>query len=200
MKRTGLIILSAIVAVCLASCTCNKKANPLKGVIYDATMNTVTVIDAAGDTVTFSTMDADRSEAHGLLLGDTAVVTYTGELGVEGSVPAATKVVVIRTPRDADKLVGSWVQPIAGQEGKVQGIKIGEDGQAESINMATLVYQGWYSFGANDINNADMIVLRGQSIGNKQTIDFTDTMRVVKLTADSLVLSEGAVVLEFVRQ
>ncbi|MFR6415868.1 MAG: hypothetical protein ACLUNS_09265 [Alistipes shahii] len=44
-------------------------------------MNTVTVQALTADeTYTFSTMDADKSEAEGLLLGAPVVVDYTGKL------------------------------------------------------------------------------------------------------------------------
>ena len=36
-------------------------------------------------------------------------------------------------------VVGSWVMPINGQPGEVQGIKLEENGQASSINMHTLI-------------------------------------------------------------
>ncbi|MEG2480062.1 MAG: lipocalin family protein, partial [Mucinivorans sp.] len=58
----------------------------------------------------------------------------------------------------------------------------------------TLLYKNW-NF---DLQN---LMLSGQSVGNKQTIDFCDTLSVVKLNADSLVLSsKGAVVYRLARQ
>ena len=45
--------------------------------------------------------------------------------------------------KSADSVVGSWVMPIEGQPGKMQGIKLEEGGEASSINMATLVYKYW---------------------------------------------------------
>ena len=42
-----------------------------------------------------------------------------------------------------DSIIGSWVMPIEGQPGKMQGIKLEEGGDASSINMATLVYKYW---------------------------------------------------------
>ena len=40
-------------------------------------------------------------------------------------------------------VVGSWIMPIDGQPGEVQGIKLEENGEASSINMHTLVYKEW---------------------------------------------------------
>ena len=40
-------------------------------------------------------------------------------------------------------LSGSWTQPVPGQPGHVQGMQLLPDGRAVSINMHTLLYQGW---------------------------------------------------------
>lgn len=89
-------------------------------------------------------------------------------------------------------LVGSWVEPIAGLPG-VQGIKLEAGGKASSINMATLQYETWTQDGEN-------LVLTGKSIGNGQTIDFTDTLKIEKLTPEDLVLSQNDVLLAYTRQ
>lgn len=90
-------------------------------------------------------------------------------------------------------LVGSWVEPIPGQENQVQGIQLDADGTASSINMYTLVYESWSK-------NGESVILKGKSIGNGQTIDFVDTMSVIKLTQDSLVLGGKAMQLRYARQ
>lgn len=81
-----------------------------------------------------------------------------------------------------DVLVGSWVQPVPGMADQVQGIQLEEGGKAASINMATLVYTGWRRDGA------DAVVLTGQSVGNGQTIDFSEKMTVKTLTPQELTL------------
>ena len=40
-------------------------------------------------------------------------------------------------------LSGSWIQPVPRQPGHVQGMQLLPDGRAVSINMHTLLYQGW---------------------------------------------------------
>lgn len=40
-------------------------------------------------------------------------------------------------------LLGSWVEPIPGNEKEFQGFTLNSDGTAKSINMATLQYQKW---------------------------------------------------------
>lgn len=90
-------------------------------------------------------------------------------------------------------VVGSWVEPIPGIEGQVQGIKMEEGGVASSVNMATLVYESWKQEG-------DQLILTGKSIGNGQTIEFTDTMDIEKLTADSLVLGNRGMEIRYAKQ
>ncbi len=78
-------------------------------------------------------------------------------------------------------------------EGKVQGVKIEKGGNASSINMATLVYESWKQ-------NGDQLVLTGKSIGNGQTIEFADTLEIIKLSADSLILNNGKMTFHYAKQ
>ena len=68
-------------------------------------------------------------------------------------------------------------------EEQTQGFTLNEDGTAVSINMATLQYQEWSASG-------DTLVLTGKSIGNGQTIDMADTLLIVSVSADSLVVRQ----------
>lgn len=79
--------------------------------------------------------------------------------------------------------VGLWVEPIPGMAG-VQGVALEENGKARSINMATLRYDGWKY-------EDEKLILNGTSIGNRQSINFSDTLEIVKLTPDSLLLNRG---------
>ena len=132
--------------------------------------NTVTVKALTADeTYTFSTMDADKSEAEGLLLGAPVVVDYTGKLE-DGA--AATKIATDPTYAEA---VGRWTMPDPIDPEGVMGVEILVEGAAQSINMATLVYSSWELQG-----EADKILLKGESVGNGQTIDFTETGVIAK--------------------
>lgn len=157
--------LFALLAVCgLAACADNAPKT-FSGVITDASMNTVTIRAlTADDTYTFSTMDADKTDANGLLLGAPITVDYTGKLE-EGT--AATKVA---TDPTYAKAVGTWTMPDPINPESVMGVEIMVEGEAKSVNMATLVYASWELQG-----EADKILLKGQSLGNGQTIDFTET-------------------------
>lgn len=96
--------------------------------------------------------------------------------------------------KGTDSIVGSWVMPIEGQPGQVQGIKIEEGGKASSINMATLVYKNWEQQGDN-------LYLTVKSIGNGMEIEGIDTLKIEKVTTDSLILNSNyGYKLRYVRQ
>lgn len=78
-------------------------------------------------------------------------------------------------------LEGKWIEPIPGMENQVQGIMLDKEGSASSINMATLQYEKWEQQG-------NKLLLSGKSIGNGQTISFTDTLNIEELTNNKLVL------------
>lgn len=75
---------------------CSSGSGSVKGIIHDATMNTVTLVTEGNDTLSFSTMEADREAAHGLSLGDTLEVFYDGAYAV--GMPAR-KLVLYPAPR-----------------------------------------------------------------------------------------------------
>ncbi len=85
----------------------------------------------------------------------------------------------------AGALLGTWTEPVPGQPGSVQGFELEADGSARSVNMATLQYERWrLQDGA--------LVLEGKSIGNGQTIPFTETLRIERLTDKTLVTDRAA--------
>ena len=161
-------LLAALLALCgMAACGDNTPKT-FTGHITDASMNTVTVENAEG-TYMFSTLDADKSEANGLLLGAPGVVDYKGRLE-DGA--AASKVATDPTYAEA---VGKWTMPDPITPGGVMGLEIMVEGEARSINMATLVYTSWELQG-----EAGKILLKGQSIGNGVTGDFSETATIAK--------------------
>ena len=129
---------------------------------------TVTVENAEG-TFTFSTMDADKSEANGLLLGAPVTVNCSGKLE-EGA--AASKVATDPTYAEA---VGNWTMPDPIDPDGVMGIRIMVEGEAQSINMATLRYASWELQG-----EAGKILLKGVSEGSGSPIEFTETATIAK--------------------
>lgn len=87
---------------------------------------------------------------------------------------------------------GSWVEPVPGMPDMQQGFTLEANGKASSIEMATLQYESWKKEG-------NQLILSGKSIGNHLTIDFSDTLTIEKLTADSLILKRGEVVCTYTR-
>ena len=78
-------------------------------------------------------------------------------------------------------ITGQWVQPIPGMEQQMQGFKLEKGGEASSINMATLLYEKWEKQG-------NTLTLYGKSIGNGQTLPFTESYTIQQLDASTLKL------------
>ncbi len=183
-----------IAALVLGVVSCGKKADgEVTGTLVDGTMNAMVIETLDGDTLTFSTIAAEKIVPdEGILEGDTVIIVYDQELMADetpAAITPAKKVTVKHLNRASDKLTGKWVQPIPGMEGQKQGVDLKPGGMAESVNMATLQYKEWASYGDSPTEDAGKLVLKGTSIGNGVTTQFCDTFNVVKLTADSLVLS-----------
>lgn len=71
-------VVIALGVVCImGSCMSTEKSS--KGIVCDATMNTVAIVTDKNDTLSFSTMDANKDEVDGLLLNDTLEVFYNGK-------------------------------------------------------------------------------------------------------------------------
>lgn len=67
-----------LLATCLLAVGCASKDVSQTGVVTDATMNTVTILTANNQTMSFNTLNADRSELKGLRLGDRVNVRFAG--------------------------------------------------------------------------------------------------------------------------
>lgn len=86
---------------------------------------------------------------------------------------------------EKNQLEGSWVCPVPGQDNSVQGFKLEKGGKASSINMETLKYERWASPDKNHI------IFSGKSIGNGQTIDFSDSFEIEEIKSNVLILKQG---------
>ena len=100
---------------------------------------------------------------------------------------------IMLTACSGEKIEGAWVEPVPGMENMVQGVRLEAGGKASSINMATLQYEAWQREG-------DRLILSGKSLGNGQTIAFSDTLRIEELTADRLTLRRGSQTIAYQRQ
>lgn len=69
-----------LISLVLLGCfSCSQKEQTVTGIVCEATMNTLSIVPEAGDTLFFSTLDADKTEVNGLLLDDTAKVFFRGK-------------------------------------------------------------------------------------------------------------------------
>lgn len=75
--------------------------------------------------------------------------------------------------RQDPALLGSWTTPIPGMEPFRYGFTLNADGSAASINSATLQYKKWTTKG-------NILVLEGESIGNRASSTVSDSFRLVK--------------------
>lgn len=62
----------------LGGCNPSTQEHSLKGIVADATMNTVSVVEN-GDTLSFGTANADKEGLDGLFIGDSVEVCYRGK-------------------------------------------------------------------------------------------------------------------------
>lgn len=91
------------------------------------------------------------------------------------------------------KLEGTWLEPVPGLEQMTQGFTLEKEGKASSVNMATLQYEKWERTG-------DKLFLQATSIGNGVSFQFTDTLTIEQLTADSLILTRKGITFRYHRQ
>lgn len=105
------------------------------------------------------------------------VVTDSSNAGVTDSIAAVTDTLRV----DTAKLIGKWIQPVAGLDKEMQGFQLRKNGTAKSINMYTLIYDKW------TLNN-DTLFLWSHSEGVKDTAAVIDTTIIRELSDTSLVL------------
>lgn len=171
------VLVAAWMVVGLVACNSNNSEKAVTGIVCDATMNSVTVVGADNDTVFVSTINAKDAGYVGgsFALEDTLTIYYK----VVDEVNTATRWEV-KPKIKTDPLVGSWIKPIIGMEGE-DGFCLNADGTASSINSATLLYKSWKREG-------DKLLMEVESIGNGVTSISIDTMCIVKLEQDSLIV------------
>lgn len=70
---------TAAACCCLLLASCNStKTVSVNGTVLDASMNTLMIVTEDSDTLSFSTVDADRSGLDGLFIGNAVQVEYEG--------------------------------------------------------------------------------------------------------------------------
>lgn len=106
--------------------------------------------------------------------------------------PAALALTALTACNNHPDVKGSWVEPVPGMADMLQGFTLEPGGKASSINTATLQYDTWEQ-------KEELLILSGKSIGNRQTLPFSDTLTIEKLTPDSLILRKGDLTLRYSR-
>lgn len=100
-----------------------------------------------------------------------------------------------KTAVNETDLLGNWTEILLPSSNFVQGMTLAKEGKASSIGMATLQYESW------QLLSEGQLVLSGKSIGNGQTISFSDTLAILSLQQDTLTLRKGAdYQIKYVRQ
>lgn len=183
-KLIHLSVSAAFLLSAITACKQGPNSQIINGIVYDATMNNITVITDQGDTINISTMDANPQKVPGVLLNDSVKVTCTNE-NINGVQILKATELTITAHSPYYYIQGTWVEPNPINPKEIQGFTLNQDGTASSVNMATLLIKRW------NMNNKTL-TLRYESIGNRQTITGTDTLNVIKINADSLVLAQDS--------
>lgn len=166
----------------LTSCAGDKE-HSVEGIVADATMNGMS-IKTGQDTSFVSTMYSDPVKVPGVLIGDSVSVKYAMKDTDGLTVPMAVSLTVLEHS-PYYYIQGTWVEPNPIDSTQVQGVTLEQDGSAVSVGMETLLFKNW--------SMDDGVLLLGyESIGNGQAFEGTDTLKIDKLDADSLVLSRNS--------
>ncbi len=165
----------------LFSCKQETKEQTVSGKVVDATMNNIMLVTTSGDTLNISTMDTDPAIVPGVLLEDVVNITYKPEKAGESEILKAVKLEVT-THSPYYYIQSTWVEPNPIKPTEVQGITLKEGGAASSVGMETLLFSKW-------VMNGNNLMLTSQSIGSGQTLEGTDTLQIIRLDTDSLILS-----------
>ena len=95
MKRLTYLFVCSLAIGSIAACKQASKFHVINGIIYDATMNNITLITGKGDTVNISTMDANREKVCGVLLEDSVeVVCIKENIGGKEILKAAELIII----------------------------------------------------------------------------------------------------------
>lgn len=173
--------------VCLAlgisSCVQETKRFTVSGCVADASMNNITLVTLAGDTLNISKMDADPVKVPGVLVNDSVTLTYRVEHVGDSKILQAEELAITKHS-PFFFIQGTWLEPNPINAAEVQGVILKEDGTASSVGMETLLFEKWEL-------NGNQLLLTSKSVGSGQTLEGVDTLQVEKLDADSLVLSRA---------
>ncbi|MBR4523933.1 MAG: hypothetical protein IKP15_00050 [Bacteroidales bacterium] len=172
MIRRILVVLAAALLVFTG---CRRNALPsVEGRVVDATIHSITLLTAAGDSVTVSTLGTDPMHVPGVLSGDEVRIGY--ELLPDGETMRAL-VLDITTPSAYRLLPGIWRDCTGADE---VGLVLAEDGSARAVGLGELPLQDW----SLDEENLVLTAVEQEDPKATRTLLFA----IQKLDVDSLVV------------
>jgi hypothetical protein len=86
--------------------------------------------------------------------------------------------------KESGSITGSWVTEMTDQPQHKQGFTLKPDGKASAINMNSKSYEEWEKQG-------DLLILSGKNEFTERTDNVTDTMKIVSVGDNSMVLESN---------
>lgn len=158
---------------------CGSRRGFSEGTVEQATTNTLTVITDDGECITFLTKNAPCDCPVPLHAGSPVRVAWSSE-PKEGFGTAER----VSASENYNRLIGVWVEPNPINAAEHQGFVLYEYGEAESVNMHTLLYGSWSV-------DEDRLTLRGHSVGNGIETAFTEEWCISFPDGEHLILRSG---------
>ena len=181
MKR--ILSVLALAAAVWMTAGCRQAAPSVEGRVIDATIHSVTVLTAGGDSLSVSTLGTDPMSVPGVLPGDVVRIYYV-------TLPDATMQALalkVTEPSAYRLLPGIWRDCSSAEE---VGLVLAEDGSAQATGLEPL--QDWSLDG-------DQLVLTTVLSEEPKTTG-TLLLQICRLDVDSLVVEAPGRKLAFSRQ
>ena len=181
MRISSVLLAGLLLAACGSD-----RITTFEGTLSEAQFNALTLIGEQGNPVTFRTEEAEFEFADELATGCRVKVLYRGRIR-EGSATA----VRIEVDPTCARLLGRWIEA---EDGMGMGIEFEAGGTARSIGMQTLIFTGWEQLPDGGLK------LNGYSIGNGNTITFSEEWEIQELEPDRLTIAQSDLTLRFRRE
>ena len=175
----------ALAAAVGMTAACQSAGPSVEGRVVDATIHSVTVETAAGDSLTVSTLGTDPMLVPGVLPGDAVRIFYM-TVGEDDTMQALQ--LDILEPSAYRLLPGIWRDCSSEQE---VGLVLAEDGSAQATGLATPLLD--WSLDGEQLVLTTLLSEEPRTTG-------TLPMQIVRLDVDSLVVSGPDCRLSFSRQ
>ncbi|MBQ8307562.1 MAG: hypothetical protein IJX56_02015 [Alistipes sp.] len=111
------------------------------------------------------------------------------KLARQGATPALR----VEVDPTYNRLLGRWIE-VGPDAAYGMGIELAPKGNAYSIGMQTLIFRAW------QLTPQGEILLSGHSLGNGQSLSFSEEWRIQHLSSESLILAQEDLTLRFRRE